>query len=265
MAPESVVFDDAAGYYDETRGFPPGLEGAAIGAIVRAGAFSPEMRVLEIGVGTGRIALPLASYVHALVGVDLSAAMLARLRAKWRGEPVWSLRGDATRLPLRAASMDGAVAVHVFHLIPNWRDALQELARVLRPSARLVSAYSDRSDTPSTVHDLLRQAWDEAVGQEQTRNVGVSRDEYATFLADAGWRQVGEPEVVAYTQARTPREHIDLMERRRWSSCWRLDDEVIERGVAAMRAVLDREGIDPDTPYDTHSQFKAVAYLPPET
>lgn len=264
MAPQSVVFDDAARYYDETRGFPPGLEAAAISAIARAGAFSPAMCVLEIGVGTGRIALPLASYVHGLVGVDLSAAMLARLWEKQQGQPLWPVRGDATRLPLRAASMDGAVAVHVFHLIPNWRDALQELVRVLRPSARLVSAYNDRSDAPSPVHDLLRQVWDDAVEQGRTRNVGVPRDAYATFLADSGWRQAGEPEVVAYSQARTPREHIDRMERRIWSSCWRLDDAALERGVAALRAALDREGIDPDTPYDIHSEFKAVAYLPPE-
>src|SRR5690606_20916501 len=81
--------------------------------------------------------------------IDRSAPMLAKLVTKRAARPVAAVRGDGarprsaggvaavrgdgTRLPLADASVDAAVAVHVFHLIPGWRAVLAELARVLRP------------------------------------------------------------------------------------------------------------------------------------
>lgn len=263
MPPESVVFDPAAGYYDETRGFAPGVEAPAIALMARAGGFSPDSRVLEVGIGTGRIALPLAAHVRAVIGVDLSRAMIQKLLAKRQDRAVFPALGDVTRLPLPPTSFDGAVAVHVFHLIPAWQTALREVARALRPGARLVSAFYDQGEKESSVQTLLSQAWDTAVGRERMENVGVPRERYHTFLTDEGWRQAGEPQVMYYTQTRTPREHIARMEGRIWSQCWRLPDEVIGRGVAAMRDIIAREGLDQDAPFEVRSNFKAVAYLPP--
>jgi ubiquinone/menaquinone biosynthesis C-methylase UbiE len=45
-------------------------------------------RALELGIGTGRIALPLARRSVAVHGIDLSRAMVARLRAKPGGEAI---------------------------------------------------------------------------------------------------------------------------------------------------------------------------------
>ncbi len=264
MSSESIVFDPAVDYYDETRGFAPGVEGPAIALMARAGGFASGDRVLEVGIGTGRIALPLAAHVRAVVGVDLSRAMIGRLLDKRTGRAVYPVLGDATRLPLLANAFDGAVAVHVFHLIPAWQTALREVARALKPGARLVSAFYDQPDKLSPVHETLSQAWDEAVGRDRMENVGVSRAQYGTFLADEGWRQAGEPHIYEYTQTRTPREHIRRMEERIWSQCWRLPDAVIVRGVTAMREAAARDGIDLDAPFEVPSSFKALAYFPPE-
>lgn len=63
--------------------------------------------ILEIGAGAGRLTLPLARAGAAVVAVDISAAMLARLSARLLQEPpdvrgrVWVVRADASRLPLR--------------------------------------------------------------------------------------------------------------------------------------------------------------------
>src|SRR5262245_28598658 len=132
---ESVAFDRAADYYDQTRGYPPGEERAVASIIAQAGDFNKASRVLEIGVGTGRIALPVSAYTGAYVGVDISRPMMARLKAKQSGEAVYVAEADATLLPFAEHSFDGAAAVHVFHLIPGWQKALAELKRVLRPGA----------------------------------------------------------------------------------------------------------------------------------
>jgi SAM-dependent methyltransferase len=58
-------------------------------------------RALELGIGTGRIALPLARRGVAVRGIDLSQAMVARLRAKPGGEAIGITIGDfATARPV---------------------------------------------------------------------------------------------------------------------------------------------------------------------
>ena len=139
-----VGFDRAAEYYDATRGFPPGVEHRVADLIAETAALTPDACVLEVGVGTGRIARPLARRVRGVVGVDISGAMMKRLQAQ-RGhaaETGWIelALADAARLPFPDDSFDAAIGVHVFHLIPNWREVLSELAS--SHSSRTERTYS---------------------------------------------------------------------------------------------------------------------------
>lgn len=65
---------------------------AAVAALCTLGA--PGSRVLELGVGTGRLALPLAAAGRRVVGLDASAEMLARLAAKDPGGTVTAVEAD---------------------------------------------------------------------------------------------------------------------------------------------------------------------------
>jgi SAM-dependent methyltransferase len=73
-------------------------------------------RALELGIGTGRIALPLAHRGVPVHGIELSAAMAARLRAKPGGDAVGVTIGD-----FATTSVDGtfSVAYLVFNTIMN--------------------------------------------------------------------------------------------------------------------------------------------------
>jgi SAM-dependent methyltransferase len=51
-------------------------------------------RILELAVGTGRLAIPLAGLGHHVTGIDVSAAMLARLRSADGGQRVAAVHGD---------------------------------------------------------------------------------------------------------------------------------------------------------------------------
>jgi ubiquinone/menaquinone biosynthesis C-methylase UbiE len=77
-----------------------------------------------------------------LVGIDLSPAMLARAarRRKSAGleARVVLARGDATRLPLAAASVDRALCFNGLHVIPDKEAAMAEFRRVLKPGGRLL-------------------------------------------------------------------------------------------------------------------------------
>ena len=57
-------------------------------------------RVLELAIGTGRIALPLAALGVAVYGIDASQAMVGRLRAKLGGEAITVTIGDFADVPV---------------------------------------------------------------------------------------------------------------------------------------------------------------------
>lgn len=103
-------------------------------------------RVLDVGVGTGRIAIPLAGVASAVVGVDNSAAMLDELRAKPGSEVVEAHLADVrVALPFEPASFGGAVSTLGSLACVRSHDeleaALRNVATVLEPGARFAFDY----------------------------------------------------------------------------------------------------------------------------
>ena len=147
---QSISFDRAASFYDKTRRLPDDLAqkitAAILGEIRKVGAD----RMLEVGIGTGRMARPLMAEGVRVTGVDISAQMMAQLRAQLGPEhvPPDLLLGDATRLPFRDNSFRTAIVVHVFHLVSSAADAIAEIRRVLAPGGVLLH-QKDRPDAPT--------------------------------------------------------------------------------------------------------------------
>src|ERR1700729_2835022 len=98
---------------DDSAEFDPAVVAAT--AAFLAG-LAGDGRALELGIGTGRIALPLAARGVPVHGIDLSNAMVSRLRAKPGGEAVGVTIGD-----FATARADGtfALAYLVFNTIMN--------------------------------------------------------------------------------------------------------------------------------------------------
>ncbi|MFO7322731.1 MAG: class I SAM-dependent methyltransferase [Chloroflexota bacterium] len=254
----SVTFEHAADYYDQTRAFPPGEEQHAADVIARAGRLKATDRVLEIGVGTGRIALPLARRVRKLVGVDLARPMMERLQAKRTEEAVALVEGDATRLPLASSSFDAVLSVHVLHLIPDWQAAVAEIARVLKPGAPYIHAWTENFHRNS-----WWEAWNAATPEQTASGFGLKSHQHRTFLTELGWRPLDQEYAHAYRYLKSPSQFLDQLRQRLWSSTWDLTDEQLEAGIAAVRERMLEETDDLDTPIEHTTHFIARAYLPP--
>jgi SAM-dependent methyltransferase len=96
--------------------------------------------VLDVGTGTGVIALQLADLGYAVRGVDLSEKMLSHARRKMSesGADVHFEIGNAMEPPGAPESVDVVFSRHVIHMLTNPARALENWFRLLRPGGRVV-------------------------------------------------------------------------------------------------------------------------------
>jgi SAM-dependent methyltransferase len=113
--PENHFGEEVAQHYDEDEAamFDPAVVEPAVDFLA---ALAGDGAALELGIGTGRIAIPLARRGVPVYGIDLSEAMVARLRAKPGAERIGVTIGD-----FATTRVDGtfAVAFLVFNTIDN--------------------------------------------------------------------------------------------------------------------------------------------------
>ncbi|MGP2437436.1 class I SAM-dependent methyltransferase [Streptomyces sp. JW3] len=94
--------------------------------------------VLDLGCGTGSLALLAAEQGHRVTGVDSSPAMLARARRKAAGRDVVFLAGDAAAPPVGERCFDVVLVRHVLWTLPGPGQVLRHWRGLLRPGGRLV-------------------------------------------------------------------------------------------------------------------------------
>ena len=129
-------FDErVATRYDEsaTEMFDPGVVNPAVDFLVELAGSG---RALELGIGTGRIALPLVKRGVPVHGIELSKAMVTRLRAKPGGEDIGVTIGD-----FATTVVDGtfSVAYLVFNTIMNLTTQAAQVACFRNVAAHLES------------------------------------------------------------------------------------------------------------------------------
>lgn len=139
----SIAFDHAVEYYDETRGLSPEVQLAT--ATLLADAIGHDAYVLEAGAGTGLVTIPLAREGLQVSGMDLSVPMLERLSEKATGEglTIPLVAADVVRLPFADHAFDSVAMRHVLHLVAEWRAALDEVVRVVRPGGTFAVSITD--------------------------------------------------------------------------------------------------------------------------
>jgi SAM-dependent methyltransferase len=124
-------YDAIADWYH--REFRPGLSPDELGALQRLLGRGPG-RCLDLGCGTGVASDVAAGLEWSVTGVDVSEPLAAVARAK--GFDV--VAATAESLPFEDGSFDVAISVWTHTDIDDFRTALREVARVLKPTAPLV-------------------------------------------------------------------------------------------------------------------------------
>lgn len=169
-------FAGASGTWDELR---QEMFGGAVGGGALLGLLDESWTVGDLGCGSGHLASLVAPFVGKVIGVDASAEMLARARARLSETSGAEFRsGELEALPIGANELDAAVISLVLHHSADPRRAIAEALRVLRSGGRLLLV------------DLLPH--DRAEYRERLGHVwlGFSREQVTEWLLGAGFTRV---------------------------------------------------------------------------
>lgn len=246
-------FDRVADVYDATRGLPPDVASTICQEIAdELLRVSDTPRLLEVGIGTGRMAVPLAASGVRVTGIDISTGMLALLRAKRRDIDV--MLAEASRPPLRTASFNGALFVHILHLVPDARATVEAIVPLVLRGGVILHGQDGRAgglrgEADATIEAAITEITGLASDLWQQRDEGRLLCEHAVLAAGG---TTDERAVVRWTSNTTGRRMLERLARKDYSSSWRIPDEalpaVLERATAEVASLFG--GLDREVPFE---------------
>lgn len=135
--------------------------------------------IVDIGCGNGADLSLLASAGHVgpLIGIDLSAGMLAAIQER----TILRALGDAMALPFVTSSADVVLAMHMLYHVPDIPIAIAEARRVLRPGGAFVAS----TNSSNSMRELM-EVWREALSTVSDQPIDLRRDSASRFSLENG-------------------------------------------------------------------------------
>lgn len=250
-----MSFRSIAERYNVINSIPPQAQEQIGSAIVALAA--GHGRILDMGCGAGRIALPVARAGGRVVGIDLERAMLLQAAAA-TGETIQAafVHGDITRLPLASAIFGVVLSINVLHLVPAWQNVLAEAVRVLQPGGLFIQGR-DWLD-PDSCAGILRAKLRETVmalapGLRPT--AAASPAVMANALTALGGSHDAEQIAARWAVDISPAALVDQMEQRAHNETWMLDEGLLREAVKQLRHWIAVEWDDPAQPLPVERRF----------
>ncbi len=170
--------------------------------------------LLDVGAGTGRVAIPIAATGRCVAALDPSREMLAALAAKASAGSVAAVVAEGAHLPFASASFEAVVFARVLYLLRDWREVIAEAARVLRPAGVILHEWGngDPGEEWVQIREHARLLFERA-GVVEPFHPGVRQEnDVEALIAANGFQRradIVEPGTGALTLAEFLRRIVD--------------------------------------------------------
>ena len=260
------IWDRMATLYDETRVYDKTCLNAALDYLVNR--FPPEKfrRLLEPGIGTGRIAFPLVERGYQVEGVDRSKEMLSVLEdrlSQSEAPPDISVReADVTALPYSSGYFDIAVPVHLFYFIREWKAAADELLRVVKTDGPVVLMHTGTGMEVPFLNDRYRELCAEQgciIGP-----VGVtSTIEVVDYYSELGCQVESIRDRWGWTSRIQLKDAVSYLRARAYSFTDVIPDDIHNATVTALETEVARQYGHLEVEVDVPNQVYLVVVTRP--
>jgi len=261
-----VDFGHVADVYEDTRGVPAPFMDQIVEDIVATAELDKHSLLLDAGCGTGRFVRDLARRGLHVVGIDISPRMLnvalstqlpphkKRRSQSCHAFSVHLGLCDALALPFPNDTFQAYLAIHLFHLLPDWRQVLEEAERVLAPGGILITGFIAAPIHASRLYAIFDQRRRQ-LGYPAIK-LGADTEDVMEALKSLG----ATLETHRFsTQVKVPlRQTLDCLERRLFSSMWHNLPEVVHRRI--MNELHNYANSQFRTP-NTQEELEIVAHL----
>lgn len=262
---ESISFDSIAPVYDATRTFDAASFNAALDYVVEK--FPPHRfpNLFEPGIGTGRIAIPFAERGYSVTGADISGEMLKilkeKLKLKQPRPAVNYIQQDITSLPFADASFDMAVAVHIFHLIPEWKKAVSEVFRILKPHSPLILMFTGSGQENRYIKDRYHELCTEYGYTYRPPGIN-SKVDFPAYVTGLGYRVEQISGCWMWRQRVRVDKFLADIKTRNYSSAKLTPDDVHFKAVAKLESELKQQYGNLSIEVEAPSQIEMMIVSP---
>lgn len=186
--------------------------------------------VMDLGCGTGRLVRQFVDKGVRTIGVDISQQMLGVACGNQQTHTYTKahlVSADAVALPFLNGLFHAIIAIHLFHLFPDWQSSLIEVQRLLQPSGVLITGFIESPIRASRLSSIFEQRRVE-LGYPPLR-FGATTEEVIATLEGVG-ATVENREF--HTITHVPyKETLKCFEQRVFSSTWENLPDVVHRQI----------------------------------
>ena len=255
-------YGNIAHLYDETRPLPLQVSEKICDRILQLAKATPETKFLEPGVGTGRIFLPIIKKGYSYTGIDISEAMMNRLRGKFQEVPenLTLIQGNAANLPFEDNSFDVILTTHVLHCLEDPLVGLNEIHRVLKSDGiylaceHLHCAYQD--DFYLGFREIIAKYQKKETSQKQNKLFPFG-EKLKETLAKMG-ATVETITAVTWRQSQTVGELFNMYRSRAFGLCWLISEADFNKAIQEFKIWCDRNYQSENTILDDELKFNII-------
>jgi SAM-dependent methyltransferase len=198
---------------------------------------APGARILEIGAGTGRVAVALAKLGFDVVAIEPALAMLRVLRDKAEAHPVRCIAAEGIRLPVPGRFADAIVIARLLYLVAGWRSLLNEAERVVAEQGLILHEWGNGAldEDWVEVRERARSLFEEA-GVPNPFHAGArSESEVDQYIGELGFGRVARVSAGA-GPIMSISDLLNKIESGEVSYTWDVPKEIQETCLPSLRA-----------------------------